>query len=383
MRRLAFALGLALAACTYPYPGDYVADAGGDGRPPDGPRRAGPLVQNGQLADLVLGQAAFDVAVDRGVDARGFRPDGLAFANGRLWTADFLNSRVLGWDAPTVSDAPATYVLGQLDFTSRAFGTSATLLNQPTGVVAAGQRVMVLDGYNHRVLIWNQPPTAPGQAADLVLGAATMTEAGAINVPVGGWSDGASLIVRSGFTDPRLWLWRPPPTQSGASPTLQLVGAGPGPGPGRYGEVGGVASDGVRLVVADQAGNRVLIWNTIPTSPGVPADVVVGQPTFDSEAPGSTAATMRAPHGVLIVDGALVVADAGNDRVLVFDPIPEHSGALATQVLGQLSPNQVAAPQPPSERTLSHPEGLAVAGRSLFVADRDNRRILRFALALP
>ena len=41
-----------------------------------------------------------------------------------------------------------------------------------------------------------------------------------------------------------------------------------------------VASDGVRLVVADTDSNRVLIWNTIPTQNNQPADVVVGQPDF-------------------------------------------------------------------------------------------------------
>ena len=34
------------------------------------------------------------------------------------------------------------------------------------------------------------------------------------------------------------------------------------------------------IAVADTDNNRVLIWSTIPTSNGVPADVVVGQPDF-------------------------------------------------------------------------------------------------------
>ena len=39
----------------------------------------------------------------------------------------------------------------------------------------------------------------------------------------------------------------------------------------------GVASDGRVIAVADTDNNRVLIWSRIPTSNGVPADVVVGQ----------------------------------------------------------------------------------------------------------
>src|SRR5882724_5759652 len=47
-----------------------------------------------------------------------------------------------------------------------------------------------------------------------------------------------------------------------------------------------VASDGVILVVADTDNNRVLIWKTIPTTNGKPADIVVGQPDFTTGAPG-------------------------------------------------------------------------------------------------
>ena len=130
-------------------------------------------------------------------------------------------------------------------------------------------------------------------------------------------------------------------------------------------------------------GNRVLIWNTIPTVSGTPADLVLGQPTFATEAAGSTASSMNSPTGVEVVDGALFVADAGNDRVLVFDPVPLASGAAATQVLGQSSASSVVLDQAPSDTSLNGPVSLAVGGRKLFVADRLNRRILRYDLALP
>ena len=42
-----------------------------------------------------------------------------------------------------------------------------------------------------------------------------------------------------------------------------------------------VASDGIRLAVADTDNNRVLIWTTIPTSNNQPPNLVVGQPNFD------------------------------------------------------------------------------------------------------
>ena len=91
---------------------------------------------------------------------------------------------------------------------------------------------------------------------------------------------------------------------------------------------------------------------------------------------------MSGPAGVLIVDGALLVADSGNDRVLVFDPIPSSSGASATQVIGQASTGSALLNQPPSDRNLNGPVDLARVGRKLFVADKNNRRVLRYDLAL-
>ena len=60
-----------------------------------------------------------------------------------------------------------------------------------------------------------------------------------------------------------------------------------------------VTSDGVRLFVTDLGNNRVLIWNSIPTSNGAAADVEIGQPDMTSSiannaytgTPASTATT--------------------------------------------------------------------------------------------
>jgi hypothetical protein len=43
-----------------------------------------------------------------------------------------------------------------------------------------------------------------------------------------------------------------------------------------------VASDGSILAVADTSNNRILIWKSIPTTFGQPADIVLGQKDFTS-----------------------------------------------------------------------------------------------------
>src|SRR5262249_49544861 len=102
-----------------------------------------------------------------------------------------------------------------------------------------------------------------------------------------------------------------------------------------------VASDGRVIAVADTDNNRVLIWSRIPISNGVPADVVVGQPDFTHNSiPGGNtpnAKSMRGPQGVWIQNGKLYVADTQNHRVLVFNSIPTSNGAAADLVLGQKS----------------------------------------------
>ena len=99
-----------------------------------------------------------------------------------------------------------------------------------------------------------------------------------------------------------------------------------------------VASDGVHLVVADTNHNRVLIWNSIPTTNNQPADVVVGQPNFTSTSiPGATtptATSLRSPQGVWIQNGQLFIADTGYNRVLIYNHIPTTNGAAADVALG-------------------------------------------------
>jgi hypothetical protein len=49
----------------------------------------------------------------------------------------------------------------------------------------------------------------------------------------------------------------------------------------------GIWSDGEKLIVADAWNHRVLIWHSIPTENGQAADVVIGQPDFESNEPNA------------------------------------------------------------------------------------------------
>jgi len=99
----------------------------------------------------------------------------------------------------------------------------------------------------------------------------------------------------------------------------------------------GVATDGKILVVADTGNNRVLIWKSIPTTIDAPADIVLGQPDFVTlqlPAPVNSQ-SFRGPQGVWIQGTRLFVADTQNHRVMVWNTIPTSNNQAADYVLGQ------------------------------------------------
>jgi hypothetical protein len=141
-------------------------------------------------------------------------------------------------------------------------------------------------------------------------------------------------------------------------------------------------------VVADRDNRRVLIWNTIPTTNGEPADVVVGAADFATAgSPTPSATSLGLPAGVASDGTSLFVADQVGHRVVIFTPFPTANGAAATGVLGQSSftssafndANQDGTPDShPTARTLLNPFDLEVIGDRLFVADQGNNRVLVF-----
>jgi hypothetical protein len=101
----------------------------------------------------------------------------------------------------------------------------------------------------------------------------------------------------------------------------------------------GVSSQGTKLFVADSWNNRVLIYNAIPTSNNVSADVVVGQPnmavTAANQGGGGQAHTLAGPQSVFSDGTRLFVADRDNNRVLIYNPIPTTDNRGANLVVGQ------------------------------------------------
>ena len=129
------------------------------------------------------------------------------------------------------------------------------------------------------------------------------------------------------------WLGRPissaPRLPAGNTPTAKSM-RGPQ----------GVWIQNGRLYVADTQNNRVLIYNHIPTSNGVAADVVLGAPDFTTfvqpdltqQNTNATAQNMLNPVSVTSDGVHLFVTDLGYNRVLIWNSIPTANDAPADVV---------------------------------------------------
>jgi len=142
---------------------------------------------NGAEPDLILGQPGTGATCIRNDDdqdgvagdptARTFYNPWDAWTDGdRLLVTDYENYRVLLWQSfPTTDFVPADVVIGQASMTERLIGASATSINQAFTVASNGNQILIPDYYNARVLVYNAFPTSNGAAADAVLGQSTFT----------------------------------------------------------------------------------------------------------------------------------------------------------------------------------------------------------------
>jgi hypothetical protein len=91
----------------------------------------------------------------------------------------------------------------------------------------------------------------------------------------------------------------------------------------------GLATDGRCLLVADRWNNRVLLWKEAPAA-NTPPHIVLGQKDFDTNDPGTALDQLNWPGNVALGEGGrLAVADTNNDRVLLWNSMPERNGQAA------------------------------------------------------
>ncbi len=419
---------------------------------------------NGQAARLVIGQPTFTSQDSNSSDLIVGAVSGIAYAADTLFVADSNragatpnNHRVLLYQnlsgmlpSPTaplsynrkcpVCLGQATTVLGQPDFitTTENIPATQTSLRLPTAVASDGVHVVVADTNHNRVLIWNRIPATNNAPADVVVGQdnfntyfvpGNVPSAKSMRGPQGVWIQNGKLYVADTQNN-RVLIFNEIPASNGAAADVVLgqpsMSSFVQPDLSKQNanvnaktmlNPVSVTSDGVHLFVTDLGNNRVMIWNSIPSSNSQPSDVVLGQPdavsgnanngyTTDPKDttvpqkqipvlckvsngtdtnsnptyPASCNATLNWPRFALPAGNRLFVADGGNDRVLVYENIPTQTGATADYVIGQIggSVNQASD----AADSLRTPMSLAWDGTNLYVSDAYNRRITVYSIGL-
>ncbi|MCC6278717.1 MAG: hypothetical protein IT289_12445 [Oligoflexia bacterium] len=144
---------------------------------------------------------------------------------------------------------------------------------------------------------------------------------------------------------------------------------------------GGVACYANKVLVADTASHRVMIWNN-PSSNGPIVDVVLGHLLTSGNAVndgvGTQNYTFNIPNEVAVAGSRVIVSDESNQRVLVWNSFPTYTGQPADLVLGQttFTGNSVHGGASPDYWNFWSPNGVYWDGNKLFVASRSQNRIM-------
>ncbi|HTA44583.1 MAG TPA: hypothetical protein VK789_19180 [Bryobacteraceae bacterium] len=331
-----------------------------------------------------------------------------------VYVADTSNNRVLGWRYNTqlTSGAFADVVLGQPDLFSNLpegpGNTFSTGLNNPTGIAVDGAgNVYVADTGNNRILRYAKPLAQPAgiQFPNMIIGQTSFST----NSANSGGVKANTLSLAGGrvglaFDGPgNLWV-----TDSGNNRVLRFPGSALTTGtngPSADFVIGqpdfatttavtspitktglaqptGIAFDSAgNMLVADQL-HRVLVYLSGFIA-GSPASRILGIQTKQST--GATAAGLGNALGVTAAGTNIMVADTGDNRILVYGAVtswpaesPTQFSPPAVRVIGQPDLNSALPNQggQPSAITLRAPVDLASSPTELFVADTGNNRVL-------
>lgn len=363
-REFSLPLGVALDTSVSP-PNVYISDGGNN-------RVLGfqytTQLRAGSAADVVIGQVdkyANLPSTQNGRPTTGLNlPSGLVCDSaGNLYIADTANNRIVRYPRPVAQPAGQLFpdlVIGQTSFSGRTAnpnGITATSLSlagstvSRAGLAFDGQgNLWVTDTGNNRVLRY---PAAVlkanqnGPAADLVVGQNDFTSRNAAF---------SNQNTKTALLSPQ-----------------------------------GIAFDPAgRLLVSDSA-SRVVVYPAGVVSGGVASRILGLDPSLQVVG-GTTQIALAAgtAFGVTATAGAVIVADTGNNRLMIFPPVdswPAESAQLspsASAVIGQSSYTVKKANQGNGDASASSfntPVDLAVAGGELFVVDGQNNRVLVFPVS--
>ncbi|OGL72995.1 hypothetical protein A3C96_02795, partial [Candidatus Uhrbacteria bacterium RIFCSPHIGHO2_02_FULL_60_10] len=264
-------------------------------------------ITNGMSASYVLGQVNFTSGTGAATQAGLNSPYGIYYdnSNRRLIASDYSNNRVMVFDlsAGIATGMNASFVLGQANFTSSSSAVTQTGLNHPGNTVYddVNRRLFVSDVFNNRLMVYDLTGgLSNGMAASYVLGQANFTSS-------------AGVVTQAGLNTP----W-------------------------------GVDYDAAsqRLFLADALNNRHLVYSLSGgISNGMNASMVIGQSNFTSSTSATTQSGTGGNIGTLLdpVNQRLYIAETNNGgRIMIFD-VSAVTGTTSSTLTNKATVSRLAA----------------------------------------
>ncbi len=334
-------------------------------------------------------------------------PRGVFLHNTILAVSDTGKNRVLlwkHWKKNTVAEPDI--ILGQRnsDDNSRV-RVHDTTLQYPSGIWTNGEKLIVADAWNHRVLIWNELPRYNYQPADIVVGQPDFesndpniegvgknASAQSLYWPYGLFSDGKSLWIAD-TGNRRVLFYENIPSENFAAASAvigqeDLNSRDYNPDNAVWPYAIKINEEG-RLLIADTQYYRVMYWNNWTDALHQKPAIIFGQPFLNSNGQNQfqlkpAAHTLNWCYDACFMKKGIAVADTGNSRILLWSTVPAANGMPADILIGQPHFDIIGESSLSMKTTATNemywPFSVNAAGDMLVVADTGNHRILFYTI---
>ena len=237
--------------------------------------------------------------------------------------ADTSNTRI------TASLTPSGY-LATFGFSSTL---GSTIFDHPSGLATNGVNLLLADRGNNRILVWNTAPTSSSTAPDFVLCQATTTGTGSgaglnqCNWPSDAIITSTGKLLVADTDNNRILIWNTMPTTTGQSASYAIdLGTDAWPW--------GVWSNGTKVIASATGKSQLRIWNTFPTTGSEAADITIT---------GNTTNCLGTPRGVTSNGTAIIVGDHNGKCAMehvahVFATWPTSSSAVISYDILPIDP---------------------------------------------
>jgi sugar lactone lactonase YvrE len=370
----------------------YVADAGNN-------KIRKIVISTGEVTTLA-GTGAIGAADGKGAVATFNWPQGITIdaTHTNLYVADTSNNKIRKIAIATGDVSTLAGVAYNPDATCTncavdSTGTTATF-NSPQGITidATSTNLYVADTSNNKI---RKIAIATGDVSTLagvvytpgtnsaVDGAGT---AATFNRPFGITTDGTSLyvvdnnkirkIASNGTLSSMTSATAVVSSLTGAANTTGALGAADGVNTAStFGGAGSIATDGTNLYVADQINNKI---RKVVIATGEVSSItgMAGTASVIGAADGAvTAATFSFPQGIAVVGNMLYVADTYNDTIRTV------SLSLTNATVGTLAGTAFGTDGMGAAASFGNAHGITSDGTNLYVADTDYNKIRKIVIA--